>query len=116
MLACMVVPGKPVNSAGHHHRKSRNSSTIDSRLKLDLSVEGSVATGTWTERTSPTGYYKGAVYHGALQLVVDPMGRRMQGRWLGFGRDFQVNTGDWALTWVDGSLSRSTLRQYHFKA
>jgi site-specific DNA recombinase len=26
MLACMVVPGKPVNSAGHHHRKSRNSS------------------------------------------------------------------------------------------
>jgi hypothetical protein len=47
---------------------------------------------------------------------VDPMGRRMQGRWLGFGRDFQVNTGDWALTWVDGSLSRSTLRQYHFKA
>jgi hypothetical protein len=22
----MVVPGKPVNSAGHHHRKSRNSS------------------------------------------------------------------------------------------
>lgn len=90
--------------------------TIDSRLKLDLSVEGSVATGTWTERTSPTGYYKGAVYHGALQLVVDPMGRRMQGRWLGFGRDFQVNTGDWALTWVDGSLSRSTLRQYHFKA
>jgi hypothetical protein len=90
--------------------------TIDSRLKLDLSVEGSVATGTWTERTSPTGYYKGAVYHGALQLVVDPMGRRMQGRWLGFGRDFQVNTGGWALTWVDGSLSRSTLRQYHFKA
>jgi hypothetical protein len=90
--------------------------TIDSRLKLDLSVEGSVATGTWTERTSPTGYYKGAVYHGALQLVVDPMGRRMQGRWLGFGRDFQVNTGDWALTWVDGSLSRSTLRKYHFKA
>jgi hypothetical protein len=90
--------------------------SIDSRLKLDLSVEGSVATGTWTERTSPTGYYKGAVYHGALQLVVDPMGRHMRGRWLGFGRDFQVNTGDWALTWVDGSLSKSTLRQYHFKA
>jgi hypothetical protein len=44
------------------------------------------------------------------------MGRRMQGRWLGFGRDFQVNTGDWVLTWVDGSLSRSTLRQYHFRA
>jgi len=90
--------------------------SIDSRLKLELSVEGSVATGIWTERTSPTGYYKGAIYHGALQFVVDPMGRRMQGRWLGFGRDFQVNSGDWALTWVDGSLSKSTLREYHFKA
>jgi hypothetical protein len=90
--------------------------SIDSRLKLDIAVENSVATGTWTERTSPTGYYKGAIYHGALQLVVDPMGRHMRGRWLGFGRDFQVNTGDWELTWVDGSLSKRTLREYHFKA
>jgi hypothetical protein len=90
--------------------------SIDSRLKLDLAVENSVATGIWTERTSPTGYYKGAIYHGALQLVVDPMGRHMRGRWLGFGRDFQVNAGDWELTWVDSSLSKRTLREYHFKA
>src|SRR6266542_2509126 len=27
MLACLALPGKPVNSASHHHRKPRNSST-----------------------------------------------------------------------------------------
>lgn len=90
--------------------------STDSRLKLDIALEGSVATGIWTERTSPTGYYKGATYHGAIQLLADPMGRSMKGKWLGFGRDFTVNTADWQLTWVDGSLSKRALREYHFKA
>lgn len=90
--------------------------TMDSRLKLDLSVEGAVATGTWAERTSPTGYYRGATYHGTLQLIVNPMGRAMRGRWLGFGKDFKVNTGEWELTWVDGSMSARSARGYHLKA
>jgi hypothetical protein len=90
--------------------------SIGSKLRLDMTLEGSVVTGVWTERTSPTGYYKGATYHGAIQLLADPMGRSMRGKWLGFGRDFKVNSGDWELTWVAGSLSKRTLRQYHFKA
>lgn len=71
-----------------------------SRLALELSVVGAIATGTWTERTSPVGYYRGAVYHGAIQLVVSPQGRSMTGRWLGFGKQFEVNTGDWQLDWL----------------
>jgi hypothetical protein len=89
--------------------------TTDSKVRLDLSVDNSVVTGIWTERTSPTGYYRGATYHGALQMLVDPMGRRMRGKWLGFGRDFEVNTGDWELTWVDGSVSSRVLREYRYK-
>lgn len=73
-----------------------------SRLALDLSLRGAIATGTWTERTSPAGYYRGAVYHGAIQLVVSPHWRSMTGRWLGFGKRFKVNTGDWHLDWLDG--------------
>lgn len=88
---------------------------MDSRLKFHLSVEGSIATGTWTERTSPDGYYKGATYHGTVQLIVNPMGRIMSGKWLGFGTNFKVNTGDWQLTWVDGSTSQSAIREYHLK-
>ena len=73
----------------------------ESRLTLDLSLRGAIATGTWTERTSPSGYYRGAVYHGAIQLVVGPHGHSMTGRWLGFGKQFKVNTGDWRLDWLN---------------
>lgn len=88
----------------------------DSRLRLDLSVDGSIATGTWSERTSPGGYYKGAIYHGTIQLLVDPMNRSMNGKWLGFGKNFTVSSGAWELTWVDGSTSKRAMREYHLKA
>lgn len=51
-----------------------------SKLRMHLLVEGSVATGTWAERTSPTGYYKGTVYHGTVQLIVNPLGRALTGK------------------------------------
>ena len=90
--------------------------SMDSRLTLSLSTDGTIATGTWMEQTSPKGYYKGASYHGTLQLIINPMGRAMSGRWLGFGKNFQVNSGEWELTWVDGSTTQRAIRQYHLKA
>jgi hypothetical protein len=90
--------------------------SADSKLRLDLSVDNSVVTGTWVERTSPTGYYKGAVYHGSIQLLIDPMGRSMSGKWLGFGKNFTVNSGEWELAWVDASTSKRVMREYHLKA
>ncbi|MGH3924384.1 MAG: hypothetical protein ACRDTT_16230 [Pseudonocardiaceae bacterium] len=86
-----------------------------SRLRLSLSIDGSIATGTWIERTSPAGYYKGAVYHGTVQLIVNPMGRAMSGKWLGFGKSFEVNTGEWELAWMDSSTSQRAIREYHLK-
>ena len=35
-----------------------------SQLRVELALDVPVATGTWREITSPTGYYKGATYHG----------------------------------------------------
>lgn len=87
-----------------------------SRLRLDLALNGSVATGTWSERTSPGGYYRGSVYHGAIQLVIDPMGKTMRGRWVGFDREFTVDSNKWELHWVEQSLAKSAQRPYHFKA
>jgi hypothetical protein len=89
--------------------------TSESELRLDLSLARMVATGSWTEHTSPTGYYKGAVYHGTLQLLLDHMGRGMSGKWLGFGKNFKINSGEWQLTWVDHATKR-TMREYHHKA
>lgn len=90
--------------------------TNGSRLTLQLSVEEPVATGTWTERTSPTGHYRGAAYHGALQLLIDPMDRSMTGKWVGFGKDFQINTGDWKLRWLEGSASKEAQLRYRLRA
>ncbi len=87
-----------------------------SRLRLELSRDMAVATGTWREETSPTGYYKGASYHGTLQMVIDSAGRRMSGMWLGFGRDFAINSGEWRLERCETDTSLATQQAYHGKA
>ena len=64
---------------------------------------------------APSGYYKGATCHGTIQLVVDPMGRTMTGKWLGFSKDFKVNRGSWMLSRVEESTSKRTQQRYHLK-
>jgi hypothetical protein len=86
-----------------------------SELNVRLSLERAIATGTWTEHTAPSGYYHGATYHGTIQLVVDPLGRTMTGKWLGFSKEFKVNSGSWSLTRVEDSTSKRTQQRYHFK-
>ena len=84
-----------------------------SSLSLDLTVDGSVVTGTWVEQTDPAGYYRGARYHGAIQLLAEPTGRRLAGKWVGFGKDMTVNTGPWELVFQDASTSKATLDRYN---
>ncbi|MDR0346430.1 MAG: helix-turn-helix transcriptional regulator [Nocardiopsaceae bacterium] len=83
-----------------------------SKVGMDLSVNGQVATGTWTEQTQQDGYYSGAVYHGAIQMILDPTGHRMSGQWAGFGRDFEINTGPWSLALVDADVSEDAIRRW----
>ncbi|NEA45234.1 helix-turn-helix transcriptional regulator [Streptomyces sp. SID10815] len=85
----------------------------DSPLTLDLQVEGGTVTGTWTEQTATEGYYRGARYFGALQMLAEPTGRRMAGKWVGFGKDFDVNTGPWELRLMDTSTGKATLDSYN---
>jgi transcriptional regulator with XRE-family HTH domain len=84
-----------------------------SQLSMDLSVNGQVITGTWTEQTQPDGYYRGAVYHGAIQLLAEPTGHRMAGTWVGFGRELEVNTGPWTLTLVDEHVDAGTVERWN---
>ncbi|MER6092916.1 helix-turn-helix domain-containing protein [Streptomyces bluensis] len=85
----------------------------DSPLTVDLQVEGNIVTGTWTEQTAQDGYYRGARYFGALQLLVEPTGRRMAGKWVGFGKEFDVNTGPWSLTFQDADTGKATISKYN---
>jgi hypothetical protein len=40
----------------------------------------------------------------------------MTGKWLGFGKNFGINTGDWQLTLESRITSAAELRKYHLKA
>jgi hypothetical protein len=66
----------------------------------------------WRERTGAEGFYRGASYHGALQLLAEPTGRRIAGKWVGFGKDHDVNTGPWSLEFLDGSTAPGTIERY----
>ncbi|MFC4562742.1 multiprotein-bridging factor 1 family protein [Nocardiopsis mangrovi] len=83
-----------------------------SPLAMDLTIDGAVCTGTWTEQTAEEGYYRGARYHGAIQLLIEPTGRRLAGKWVGFGKDFDVNTGPWELVFQDASTTKATIDRY----
>ncbi|MGE7432522.1 MULTISPECIES: helix-turn-helix domain-containing protein [Kitasatospora] len=88
------------------------SSNPDSPLSFDLTVDRNIVTGSWVEQTAQDGYYQGARYHGAIQLLVDPTGRRMAGKWVGFGKEFDVNTGPWELRLLDKSTADDVLSRY----
>ena len=96
----VVQHGAP--AAGPVHAGSR------SRVLMDLTANGQVLTGTWTEETNPAGYHQGAVYHGAIQFLLQPTGRKMTGKWVGFGRDFDLNTGPWSLELVTRNVTDET--------
>lgn len=99
----------------HHGNRLSVRSVPDSdrgELTMDLTVDGRIVTGTWVEVTATNGYYRGARYHGAIQLVVEPGGRHMAGKWVGFNRDLGVDAGPWTLTFLDPSTSMEALARY----
>lgn len=88
------------------------SSNPDSPLTIDLTVDSTVVTGTWVEQTATDGYYRGARYYGAIQMLIEPTGRRMAGKWVGFGKEFDINTGPWELRLQDPSTDQKTIAKY----
>lgn len=99
----------------HGHRLQVQSlpATATGRLLMDLTVNGQVITGSWTEETDPDGYYQSSVYHGAIQMLLEPTGHRMTGKWAGFGRNFDVNTGSWTLELVSTDTSPQAIEKYN---
>ena len=60
-----------------------------------------------------TGYYRGAQYHGAIQLLIELTGTRMAGKWVGFGKNFDINSGPWELVLLDSSTSKAAIDAYN---
>ena len=81
-------------------------------ITMEMSVrDGNVVTSTWEERTDPRRYYLGATYFGAIQMTADPSGYRLQGMWVGSGRENEVNTGPWSLTPVTADTRKAFLQE-----
>ena len=85
--------------------------SASSTMGMDLKVDGVVLTGTWVEDTDTTGYYRGKRYVGGIQLVADPSGARLAGKWVGHGKDGEVNTGPWRLDF-QAPATRATIAEY----
>jgi hypothetical protein len=73
-----------------------------SYMFVRLTLRDEVATGAWHETTSPTGEFKGAVYSGSGQLVVNPDTNYMEGKWAGAGFDhklkrMRIYSGNWEI-------------------
>lgn len=75
-----------------------------SAVAMDLGVNGQIVTGTWTERTRGGGYYRGAFYTGAIQLRQKDDGW-LDGTWVGFGKQDEINTGPWSLLRRDEAVT-----------
>jgi hypothetical protein len=71
-----------------------------SYLILRLSLDGKIATGSWQEETEKDGYYKGTIYHGAIQLTISNDKHKLSGKWVGFGKDMELNVGPWEFVYV----------------
>ncbi|WP_433659170.1 helix-turn-helix transcriptional regulator [Nocardia sp. CA-128927] len=86
--------------------------SAQSAMEMDLTVDGHVATGTWSEHTAQDGYYHGAYYHGAIQMLIELTGARMAGKWVGFGKNFEINSGPWELVLQESSTSKAAIDAY----
>lgn len=72
----------------------------DSYMLAKFSQNEDILTGTWIEKTSITGDYKGVTYHGAAQLVLSGDGKTIKGKWIGFGKNMEVKTGEWQFIYL----------------
>ncbi len=84
------------NNVNGHSLPHSTGSELELKLRLDR--DKSVLSGFWKEKTSPTGAYRGQVFHGVLQLTIDAEATRANGKWAGHNRDYSdINTGNWTL-------------------
>jgi hypothetical protein len=65
-----------------------------------FSLDGRIATGSYHSQNSPKSATKGAIYYGAAQMVLDPDGKALRGKGVGFGKDMQVKVSDWDIVHI----------------
>jgi hypothetical protein len=93
--------------AGRHVKGRSLPKPERSDVTLTLFREGRVIGGFWRERTS-----RDRLYHGTLQVLLNPTGDEMRGRWVGFTSKGGIRNGDWRFHRQTRDLRRRTRRAY----
>lgn len=88
-------------------RSIDGSVTDGGSILMRLTQKGRVITGTWEQTTGPDSYYRGQQFHGAVQFQLEAAGAYMGGQWVGFGREFDINTGPWTLVRREAGTGRT---------
>lgn len=76
-------------------------------LQGRFEVTDNLATGVWLEDTSPDGEFKGMLYGGVFQVIIDEDQRRMSGNWVGAGKDKQapkIYDGRWEMEYAGDDI------------
>jgi hypothetical protein len=85
----------------------------ESYMLVRLKLDGEVVGGSWQENTSPHGEFKSMIYSGLVQLLYDKEAKRMDGMWVGIGRDHKagkpaIYTGRWEISYLgEEQISRA---------
>lgn len=86
--------GRSVTAVSH---PQEDGSTL--QLNLHYNPDTRTLSGSWSERTSPDGRYKGRIFSGVLHLLVDHAGTTADGKWLGVNSTgTTIKDGRWVLT------------------
>lgn len=87
-------------------RPQRHGSKLEVRGIID---RDRLFTAFWQEWTSGK-----KLYHGAFQLIIDPVATSMRGLWVGFNRRSTIGTGIWRMTLITRRTDPKTMRQYDY--
>lgn len=70
----------------------------ESEVTLELTQDNAEFSGTWRERTAPSGHYEGREFSGLLMLTLNEQGTELNGMWLGASSSAgRIKSGTWTL-------------------
>jgi hypothetical protein len=72
-----------------------------SYILIRVTLDDRILTGTWYEQTAPDGHYKGVIYYGPIQMVMDEDGNAMRGKWLGLDDKMIMQGGNQQIVRLD---------------
>lgn len=76
----------------------------NSYMSASFTIEKDVATGTYQSYNAPNTAAPGSRYYGVAQLVVQPDGKSLKGKGVGFSKSGKVEPTIWELVYIGSTV------------